>query len=149
MAPEQGSDKFGATVAPVGRGLGLQGLGCMYVQVEPGKRAFPFHNHLGNDEMFVILEGEGTYRFGADEYLGKTRDLSLGGMQLAVLGGTSRAGDAMRIDVVFERGVIEFRGRVVNALPKPWGSLMGKTRRTFHPSDPIRRPPSGCCHCGR
>ena len=68
MAPEQGSERFGAEVAPVGRQIGLRGLGCMYVTVEPGKRAFPFHNHLGNDEMFVILEGEGTYRFGAQEH---------------------------------------------------------------------------------
>ena len=36
--------------------------------MEPGKRAFPAHNHLGNDELFVILAGEGTYRFGAAEY---------------------------------------------------------------------------------
>ncbi|MEL6599383.1 MAG: hypothetical protein AAFR40_07620, partial [Pseudomonadota bacterium] len=58
MAPE-GATKTGATIAPIGRALGMTGLGCMYVQVEPGKRAFPFHNHLGNDEMFVILEGTG------------------------------------------------------------------------------------------
>jgi uncharacterized cupin superfamily protein len=43
----------------------MAGLGAMFVTVAPGKRAFPFHNHLGNDEMFVILEGEGTFRFGA------------------------------------------------------------------------------------
>ncbi len=68
MQPEGGSDKFGALIAPVGQAIGLKGLGAMYVQVEPGKRGFPFHNHLGNDEMFVILEGEGTYRFGDQEY---------------------------------------------------------------------------------
>ena len=68
--PMQGGDgsKFSASVAPVGSVIGAGGLGAMYVTVEPGKRAFPFHNHLGNDEMFVILEGEGTYRFGEDEY---------------------------------------------------------------------------------
>ena len=75
MAPEQGSEKFGATVAPVGQVIGLTGLGCMYVQVEPGKRAFPFHNHLGNDEMFVILEGEGIYRFGDAEHAVKAGDV--------------------------------------------------------------------------
>lgn len=75
MAPEGGSRRFGATVAPVGRPLGLTGLGCMYVEVAPGKRAFPFHNHLGNDEMFVILEGEGTYRFGGADYPVKAGDV--------------------------------------------------------------------------
>ena len=68
MAPEGGSDRFGATVARVGEPLGLKGLGAMFVTVEPGKRAYPFHNHLGNDEMFVILEGEGTYRYGDGEH---------------------------------------------------------------------------------
>lgn len=75
MAPEGGSETFGATVAPVGKPLGLRGLGCMYVTVEPGKRGFPFHNHLGNDEMFVILEGEGTYRFGDGEHAVKAGDV--------------------------------------------------------------------------
>lgn len=67
MAPRGGSERFGATVASFGREIGLEGLGVMLTTVEPGKRAFPFHNHLGNDEMFVILEGEGVYRIGADE----------------------------------------------------------------------------------
>ena len=68
MTPEGGSETFGAEVASIGRRLGLGALGAMYVSVAPGKRAFPFHNHLGNDEMFVILDGEGTYRFGDNEY---------------------------------------------------------------------------------
>jgi uncharacterized cupin superfamily protein len=68
MAPEGGSERFGATVGPMGEALGLTHLGAMLTTVAPGKRAFPFHNHLGNDEMFVILEGEGVYRFGSAEY---------------------------------------------------------------------------------
>lgn len=68
MVPEGGSDRFGAEIAPVGDALGLTGLGVTLMVVEPGKRAFPFHNHLGNDGAFVILEGSGTYRFGDREY---------------------------------------------------------------------------------
>lgn len=68
-------DLFAAKVAPIGRMIGSTGLGAMLTVVAPGKRAFPFHNHLGNDEMFVILEGEGTYRFGADEYPVKAGDV--------------------------------------------------------------------------
>ena len=68
MAPPKPSERFGGTVASFGGNLGLAGLGAMFVTVEPGKRVFPFHNHLGNDEMFVILEGEGTYRFGGTEH---------------------------------------------------------------------------------
>jgi len=63
-----GSERFGATVAPLSDALGMSGLGAMFVTVEPGRRAFPFHNHLGNDEMFVILEGTGRYRFGSAEF---------------------------------------------------------------------------------
>jgi uncharacterized cupin superfamily protein len=66
--PPGGSERFGAEVLPFGQDMGLGGLGAMLTIVPPGKRAFPFHNHLGNDEVFVILEGEGTYRFGDDEY---------------------------------------------------------------------------------
>ena len=33
-----------------------------------GRRAFPFHNHLGNDKMFVFLKGTGTYRYGEAEH---------------------------------------------------------------------------------
>ena len=68
LAPEDGSERFGAEVSSFGAQIGLKGLGVMQVTVQPGKRAFPFHNHLGNDEMFVILEGKGTYRFGAEEH---------------------------------------------------------------------------------
>ena len=66
-APE-GSTNFGSTMAPIGAAIGAKALGAMYMQVAPGKRAFPFHCHHGNEEMFVILEGEGTYRFGAQSY---------------------------------------------------------------------------------
>jgi len=73
-APE-GSTRFGATIAPLSQALDLSGIGAMFVTVEPGRRAFPFHNHLGNDEMFVILEGEGTYRFGEADYPVKAGDV--------------------------------------------------------------------------
>jgi uncharacterized cupin superfamily protein len=36
--------------------------------VPPGKRAFPYHNHHQIHELFVILEGEGQYRFGKATY---------------------------------------------------------------------------------
>lgn len=61
-------DKFGSTMGLLGKAVGSVELGAMYMQVEPGKRAFPYHNHHGNEELFVILEGTGTYRFGGQEY---------------------------------------------------------------------------------
>ena len=75
LAPPAPSERFGAEVRALSPLLGLRGLGCMMVELAPGKRAFPFHNHLGNDEMFVILEGEGTFRFGAQEHPVKAGDV--------------------------------------------------------------------------
>lgn len=66
-APE-GATRFGSVMAPLGAAIGARELGAMYMQVEPGKRAFPYHCHHGNEEMFVILEGEGTYRYGDTEH---------------------------------------------------------------------------------
>jgi hypothetical protein len=56
---EKTPEKFSAQVGDVGRRLGAQKLGCNLTVVPPGKRAWPFHNHRVNEEMFVVLEGEG------------------------------------------------------------------------------------------
>ena len=48
--------------------LKLTKLGCTYSEVPPGKSGCPFHVHHAEDEMFVILEGDGEYRFGEDRY---------------------------------------------------------------------------------
>lgn len=71
----EGSRKFGASLVMVGDRLGTGGLGCMHVSVDPGKRAFPFHSHLGNDEIFVILAGQGTYRIGDAEHEVRAGDI--------------------------------------------------------------------------
>ena len=55
--------------------IGLTQLGAAYTEVPPGKSACPFHVHHVEDEMFVILEGEGVYRFGPDSYKVKTGDV--------------------------------------------------------------------------
>lgn len=44
--------------------LGLTGLGVMLHVVPAGKTAWPYHRHLGKDEMFLVLEGTGEYRVG-------------------------------------------------------------------------------------
>ena len=54
-----GSTNFGSIMAPMGEAIGAKGLGAMYMQIEPSKRVFPFHNHHGNGEMFVVGEGRG------------------------------------------------------------------------------------------
>lgn len=75
MAPEGGSETFGANISPVGEALGLTKLGLTVIEVAPGKRGFPFHNHLANEEAFIILDGTGTYRFGTEEHPVKAGDI--------------------------------------------------------------------------
>lgn len=65
MAPEgEACDKYSATIAYIGPQLGAQKLGYNLTVVAPGKRAFPFHSHRVNEEMFFILEGDGQLRLG-------------------------------------------------------------------------------------
>jgi len=68
-------DAFAAKIGSFGRMIGSTGIGVMLHVVEPGKKAFPFHNHHLTHELFVILEGEGTYRFGTESYPVKAGDV--------------------------------------------------------------------------
>jgi uncharacterized cupin superfamily protein len=68
-------DRFAAKVGSFGATIGSTGIGAMLHVVEPGKAAFPFHAHHQTHELFVILEGEGTYRFGEDRYPVKAGDV--------------------------------------------------------------------------
>ena len=63
-----GAAKFGAMAARLGPEIGAEKLGRTLVELSPGKRAWPYHLHHANEEMYVILEGAGTLRFGEQEY---------------------------------------------------------------------------------
>ncbi|WP_108661786.1 cupin domain-containing protein [Acuticoccus kandeliae] len=60
--------RFEVAVAPVAAAAGAHRLGSRLCVVPAGKRAWPYHCHHANDEMFVILEGSGTLRFGGEEF---------------------------------------------------------------------------------
>jgi uncharacterized cupin superfamily protein len=49
-------------------GIGARKLGYNLTELPPGKAQCPFHNHHGEEEMFLILEGEGELRFGSRRY---------------------------------------------------------------------------------
>jgi uncharacterized cupin superfamily protein len=66
---------FSAKVGPIGELIGAGGLGCMVTHVSPGKKAFPYHVHHNVNELFVILEGTGEYRFGDERYPIKAGDV--------------------------------------------------------------------------
>lgn len=64
----------GADETNVSRELGLTQLGASYFEVKPGEAAFAMHVHYLEDEIIYVIEGEGTYRFGLDEYPVKAGD---------------------------------------------------------------------------
>ena len=53
---------FEASFKPIGAALDSKLLGFNITVIPPGKKAFPYHAHRGNEEMFFILEGEGSVR---------------------------------------------------------------------------------------
>ena len=62
------AERFDARMGFIGARLGAQKLGYNLTAVPPGKRAFPFHNHRVNEEMFFVLEGAGEVRIGETVY---------------------------------------------------------------------------------
>ncbi|MYJ74864.1 MAG: cupin domain-containing protein, partial [Gammaproteobacteria bacterium] len=50
--------------APFSDAIGLSKIGARYIEVPPGKSSCPFHVHHVEEEMFFILDGKGSYRFG-------------------------------------------------------------------------------------
>lgn len=59
---------FGAKRKALGTAAGGQKLGCSLMTVAPGKRAWPFHYHMSNEEAIYILSGKGTMRFGSERF---------------------------------------------------------------------------------
>ncbi|MBT3627844.1 MAG: cupin domain-containing protein [Rhodospirillaceae bacterium] len=66
---------FEAKTGAVGQAVGAGKLGSKLVVVPPGKRAWPFHLHHANEEMFVILAGSGTLRYGEDRFPLRANDV--------------------------------------------------------------------------
>jgi uncharacterized cupin superfamily protein len=61
-------EKFAAKIGRVGLRIGAQKLGYNVTVIPPGKRAYPAHAHRANEEMFLVLEGSGELRIGAETY---------------------------------------------------------------------------------
>ena len=45
-------------------GIGARKLGYNLTELPPGKSQCPFHSHREEEEMFLVLDGEGELRFG-------------------------------------------------------------------------------------
>ncbi|SAK58188.1 cupin 2 domain-containing protein [Caballeronia hypogeia] len=62
------AERFAPRIARIGTVLGASKLGYSLIALEPGKRAFPFHHHRVNEEMFFVVEGEGEVRLGGESH---------------------------------------------------------------------------------
>jgi uncharacterized cupin superfamily protein len=58
----------------IGNGLNLDKIGCRVIKVPNGKKAFPKHAHLVNEELFFILEGKGKCIIGKETFSVKRGD---------------------------------------------------------------------------
>jgi uncharacterized cupin superfamily protein len=61
-------ESFECAIAPVGAELESKKIGFSVTTIPPGKKAFPYHAHRGNEEMFFILEGEGSVRIAGETH---------------------------------------------------------------------------------
>ena len=70
-------DRFEARLGPIAARLGARMLGARITVLPPGKRAFPFHCHHANEELFLVLSGSGTLRYGAEQHALRAGDVVL------------------------------------------------------------------------
>jgi len=69
------AERYDAKMGMVAQVIGAQKLGYNITSVPPGKRAFPFHNHRINEEMFLILDGSGEVRIGDQVHAVRVNDI--------------------------------------------------------------------------
>jgi uncharacterized cupin superfamily protein len=74
-APGAAAQRFDARLGQVGTRIGARKLGYNITVVAPGQRAFPFHSHRINEEMFFVLEGSGEVRIGSERFALRSGDL--------------------------------------------------------------------------
>jgi uncharacterized cupin superfamily protein len=98
MKPSSHGSRFADKAGRIGAVTGMKQLGAQYITVPPGKAGFPFHSHRNNEEMFIILEGEGTFRKGPDRWPVRAGDVI-----------SAVAGDASTAHQIINTGSVELR----------------------------------------
>ena len=69
------AERYDARMAQIGPKIGAKKLGYNLTAVPPGKRAFPFHSHRGQEEMFYVIDGTGEVRIGAERFAIRAGDV--------------------------------------------------------------------------
>ena len=62
------AERYEARIGMIAPQIGAKKLGYNLTAVPPGKRAFPFHSHRLQEEMFYVIEGTGEVRIGAETF---------------------------------------------------------------------------------
>jgi len=62
FAPDEEPSGFQRRRATVGEQAGAQRLGASVFELEPRRTSSPYHGHLGNEELLVVLAGRPTLR---------------------------------------------------------------------------------------
>lgn len=76
FAPQgDAATRYAPRLAMIGAHLGTRKLGCNVIALAPGKRAFPFHSHRSNEELFIVLSGHGEIRIGAARHSIRAGDI--------------------------------------------------------------------------
>lgn len=68
-------ERFGAEVARIAPVIGGQKLGYNVTVLKAGKKAYPFHAHRVNEELFLVLDGAGECRIGDQSFPIRKGDL--------------------------------------------------------------------------
>ena len=79
-------EKFEWRSARIGAKIGAKDLGYSYDVLPPGKAGCPFHSHHAEEEMFFIVKGTGTLRYGNE-----TRKIRAGDFVCCPTGGPETA----------------------------------------------------------
>jgi uncharacterized cupin superfamily protein len=66
---------YDSLVGGVSDGTVAKKLGCGVDTVAPGKQSCPYHYHHSQEEMFIILEGQGTLRVAGEMLAVKAGDV--------------------------------------------------------------------------
>jgi uncharacterized cupin superfamily protein len=69
------AERFGARMGFISNLIGGKQLGYNITAIPKGKRAFPFHNHQVNEQMFFVLAGHGEIRIGDGAFPIKEGDI--------------------------------------------------------------------------
>jgi len=71
---ERPRGRFGATTKRLGAPAGARSIGFNWMELQPGKTAFPYHYHTGIEEGIFVLSGTGEMRIGKDKAVVRAGD---------------------------------------------------------------------------